>query len=231
MSANFNISKIVDEFEGSRKVVNFPFVTLSYAQSIDGSIATRQRTPLALSGAASMRMTHELRAVHDAILVGIGTIIADNPQLTVRLVPGDNPQPVIVDSALRFPLDSELLKSQKKPWIATTNKKAGHRERSLREAGCRILKSKPNDQGKVPLTDLLRTLWGDGIQRVMVEGGASVITSFLEQKLVNLVMITIAPRFVGGLHAISNDMTAPHEIESPAYTNLDHDLVVWGRLK
>jgi 3,4-dihydroxy 2-butanone 4-phosphate synthase/GTP cyclohydrolase II len=231
MSANFKVSEIVDEFEGSRKDAHFPFVTLSYAQSIDGSIATRQRTPLALSGAASMRMTHELRAVHDAILVGIGTIIADNPQLTVRLVPGDNPQPVIVDSALRFPLDSELLKSQKKPWIATTNKKAGHRELSLREAGCRILKSKPNDQGKVPLTDLLRTLWGDGIQRVMVEGGASVITSFLEQKLVNLVMITIAPRFVGGLHAISNDMTAPHEIESPAYTNLDHDLVVWGRLK
>jgi 3,4-dihydroxy 2-butanone 4-phosphate synthase/GTP cyclohydrolase II len=230
MSAIFDVSKIVDEFEGSRKDAHFPFVTLSYAQSIDGSIATRQRTPLALSGAASMRMTHELRAVHDAILVGIGTIIADNPQLTVRLVPGDNPQPVIVDSALRFPLESKLLKSQNNPWIATTYLKTGTREHALREAGCRILKFKPNDQGKVPLADLLSTLRRAGIQRVMVEGGASVITSILEQKLVNLVIITIAPLFVGGLHSISSDMTASHELEAPTYTQLDRDLVVWGKL-
>jgi len=230
MSASFDVSKIVGEFEGSRKATQYPFVTLSYAQSIDGSIATRQRTPLDLSGAASMRMTHELRAIHDAILVGIGTILADNPELTVRLVRGDNPQPVIIDSTLRFPMESKLLKSQKMPWIATTNLITGTRVHALREAGCRILKFKPNDQGKVPLPDLLSTLRQAGIQRVMVEGGASVITSFLEQRLANLVIITIAPRFVGGLNAISSGMTASLEIESPVYSKLDRDLVVWGKL-
>lgn len=231
MSAGFDVKRIVNEFEGSRKAAHFPFVTLSYAQSIDGSIAAQQRTPLALSGAASMRMTHELRAVHDAILVGIGTIIADNPQLTVRLVPGDSPRPIIVDSALRFPMESVLLQSQKKPWIATTNLKTSTNEHALQEAGCRILTFKPNDQGKVPLADLLSTLLQAGIQRLMVEGGASIITSFIEQKLADLVIITIAPRFVGGLHAISSDMTASHEIEAPAYTKLDRDIVIWGRLE
>lgn len=230
MSAGFDVKRIVNEFEESRKAAHLPFVTLSYAQSIDGSIAAQKRTPLALSGAVSMRMTHELRAVHESILVGIGTIMADNPQLTVRLVPGDSPRPIIVDSALRFPLESVLLQSQKKPWIATTNLKSSTHEQSLREAGCRILTFKPNDQGNVPLGDLLSTLRQAGIQRVMVEGGASIITSFIEQKLADLIIITIAPRFAGGLQAINRDMTASLEFETPAYTKLDRDLIVWGRL-
>src|SRR5262249_3832268 len=83
-----------------------PFVTLSYAQSVDGSIAARPGQPLALSGAQSMTLTHQLRVAHDAILVGIGTVLADNPRLTVRLVEGKNPQPIVADSHLRFPLSA-----------------------------------------------------------------------------------------------------------------------------
>ena len=82
-----------------------PFVTLTFAQSIDGSIALRRGEPLLLSGAESMKMSHELRALHDGILVGIGTVIADNPSLTTRLVKGSNPRTVILDSQLRTPLE------------------------------------------------------------------------------------------------------------------------------
>ena len=80
-----------------------PFVTVSYAQSVDGSIAGRNRLPIRLSGPAAMRLTHRLRAVHDAILVGIETVLADDPRLTVRLVAGPNPRPIVLDTQLRTP--------------------------------------------------------------------------------------------------------------------------------
>ena len=75
-----------------------PFTTLAYAQSLDGSIAGQGGRPLSLSGASSLRLTHELRAAHDAILVGIGTVLSDNPLLNVRLVSGSDPQPIVADT-------------------------------------------------------------------------------------------------------------------------------------
>ena len=85
-----------------------PFVTVSYAQSIDGSIASRTRQPIRLSGQLSMVLTHRLRARFDAILVGIGTVLTDNPHLTVRCAEGRNPQPVVLDTHLRIPIQSNL---------------------------------------------------------------------------------------------------------------------------
>ena len=92
-----------------------PLVTLSYAQSLDGSIARERGKPLALSGPESMRLTHQLRAAHDAILVGIGTVLADDPQLTVRLVEGKSPIPVILDSRLAISPTARLFQNPKKP--------------------------------------------------------------------------------------------------------------------
>ena len=86
--------------------VGRPFVTLSYAQSLDGCIAAKRGQPLALSGPQSLTLTHQLRSAHDAIMVGIGTLLADNPRLTVRLVEGRDPQPVVLDSRLRFPSEA-----------------------------------------------------------------------------------------------------------------------------
>ncbi|HRE30133.1 MAG TPA: dihydrofolate reductase family protein, partial [Anaerolineales bacterium] len=77
---------------------------VSYAQSLDGCLAAAVGAPLALSGPEALRFTHQLRATHAAILVGIGTVLADDPQLTVRLVDGVHPQPVVLDSQLRLPL-------------------------------------------------------------------------------------------------------------------------------
>ena len=104
------------------------WVTLSYAQSLDGSIAARRGSPLVLSGSATLEITHHLRSRHAAILVGIGTLLADDPQLTVRLVPGEDPQPVVLDSQLRFPLDARLLQTTKSPWIMASRNAPADRE-------------------------------------------------------------------------------------------------------
>src|SRR4029079_2712702 len=95
-----------------------PFVTLAYAQSVEGRFAIARGLRSALSGPESLRFTHALRAGHDGILVGVGTVLADDPELRVRLVEGRDPQPVIVDSHLSTPAGARLL--ARTPWIGTT---------------------------------------------------------------------------------------------------------------
>mmetsp|Transcript_34521 Transcript_34521/g.55844 ORF Transcript_34521/g.55844 Transcript_34521/m.55844 type:complete len:147 (+) Transcript_34521:57-497(+) len=115
-----NIRERISDFNVSSKQ-NRPFVTLTYAQSLDGSISAERGSPLLLSGKESMTMTHALRAAHDAILVGVGTLIADDPSLNVRHVNGTNPRPIILDSSLRMPLNRKLFTSSTcvRPIIAT----------------------------------------------------------------------------------------------------------------
>jgi len=166
---------------------------------MDGSIAAHPGQPLALSGALSMTLTHQLRAVHDAILVGIGTVLADNPSLTVRLVEGKNPQPIVADSRLRFPLSANLLcQHPLSPWIAAGEPADAGRQHVLEAAGARVLRLPMNARGQVNLTALLERLGTLGIASVMVEGGARIITSFLAERLVDHIVLTVAPRLVGG---------------------------------
>ncbi|MCB9421582.1 MAG: GTP cyclohydrolase II [Ardenticatenaceae bacterium] len=209
-----------------------PFITLSYAQSMDGSITARRGQPLALSGPESMAMTHQLRANHDAILVGIGTVLADDPSLTVRLVNGRNPQPVILDSQLRFPLNARLLKNSRRPWIATTVPVNSARRKQLEATGAQVLAIAPNSQGQVDLNQLMTELHQRGIKRLMVEGGASVITSFLATRLVDRIVLTIAPVLVGGLSAVggfaqSGSVLFPR-LSNPRYEQFGEDLVLSG---
>jgi GTP cyclohydrolase II len=151
-----------------RRRTGRPFVTLSYAQSLDGSIADRPGHPLALSGSQSMALTHGLRAAHEAILVGIGTVLADNPRLNVRLVAGSDPQPIVVDSRLRFPHYANILKNRRSPWIATHEGAVDpERQEALEAAGARILRL-PGINGWVDLTALLQDLGAMEINSLMV---------------------------------------------------------------
>lgn len=180
----------------------YPTVTLSYAQSLDGSIAATPGKPLQLSNPQSQALTHRLRSLHDAVLIGINTLLSDDPKLTVRLVSGKSPQPVVLDGRLRLPLTARLLHPPSvPPIIATTERASGLRERRLQKAGARVVRL-PSAQGSVDLRSLLRYLYDQGIRSVMVEGGAEVITAFLTSNLVDQVVITIAPQMVGGLNAI-----------------------------
>lgn len=210
-----------------------PFVTLSYAQSLDGSLAARPGARLQLSGPESTALTHRLRAAHDAVLVGIGTVLADDPQLTVRFSSGASPRPVVLDSQLRTPTGAALLRHPQPPWIAGLASPNGERAAALRRAGAEVLALPADSQGLVSLAALLQESRRRGVSRLMVEGGARVIRSFLSARLVDWILIAIAPRFVGGLPALQLDPVEAERgprLRDPHWQTLGEDLIVWGGL-
>lgn len=209
-----------------------PYVTLTYAQSLDGSIAVRPGHPLALSCRESQAMTHALRASHDAILVGIGTVLADNPSLTVRLVSGKNPQPVVLDSRLRFPLFSKLLRQPTLPWIMTNKVAEAERQAALEDLGVKIYRLPTGDSGGIEIQAVLRKLGEMDINSVMVEGGAQVIASFLGGQAVDQIIVTIAPVLVGGVRVLDyHQQPRPKvfpRLVNVSYQKIGDDLIARG---
>jgi len=211
-----------------------PYVTLTYAQSLDGAIAARPGHPLALSCRESQAMTHSLRAAHQAILVGIGTVLADDPSLTVRLVSGPNPQPIILDSRLRFPIYAKLLSQNNlAPWIITAPHAPSKRREALAALGATIYSLPTGPNGGIALPALLEMLGKMGVHSLMVEGGAQVITSFLSYRLVDQLIVTIAPVLVGGVRVLEV-RHLPHPNGLPRLTQVTYqqigvDLVVRGQ--
>lgn len=211
-----------------------PFVSLCYAQSLDGSLSRVRGRPLALSGPASQQFTHQLRAAHDGILIGVGTLLADNPQLTVRLAPGASPQPIVLDSRLRLPADCFLLREHpRRPWIACLQESSPERQAELMAAGARLLLLPAASDGRISLSALLAELKAAGIRRLMVEGGAAVLTSFLQARLADLVAITLAPVLVGGLHSVQAPLATSDEnlprLQTMACYPRGEDLLIIGR--
>ncbi len=205
-----------------------PLVTLAFAQSLDGSIAQEAGRPLLLSGPQSQLLTHRLRRWHDGILVGIGTVLSDDPQLTVRLLPGRSPRPIVVDSRLRFPVEARMLENDLKPWIATANG-GSRRGQLLKERGASLLEVATGPTGRVDLGQLLRRLHDQGVERLMVEGGATVLSAFLEQQLADVAVVTIAPRLLGGLPAVSRQARPPR-LTGAVWKPVGEDMVVWAEL-
>lgn len=197
-----------------------PYVTLSYAQTLDGSITIHSGQPLPISNAPAHRLTHQLRAGHQAILVGINTVLADNPRLTVRLVPGPTPQPVILDSYLRCPLDCHLLQRETgHPWIMAGPAADPARQQALEAAGARVFRVPTLSDDRISLPEVLALLARLGIQRLMVEGGSQVITSFIQARLVDQLLVTIAPTVVGGLRGVQG-LGIGQADQIPRLTNL-----------
>ena len=213
-----------------------PFVTLTYAQSLDGSIATPDRRPLSISGEESMGFTHRLRAAHDAILVGIGTVLSDNPRLNVRHGEGSHPTPVVLDTSLRFPTDAELITCEGPPPIIATNQSAPEdRKRALEKQNARVIRLSCTDDG-ICLDALLEALAERNHRSLMVEGGSEVITSFLRRQRVDRLILTIAPLLVGGhpaLLPLEEEVEDPTDSAFPRLTNVQYrwlgqDLVLEG---
>jgi 3,4-dihydroxy 2-butanone 4-phosphate synthase/GTP cyclohydrolase II len=213
-----------------------PRVTLTYAQSLDGSIAAQSGRPLPLSGTESLQYTHQLRAAHDAILVGIGTVLSDNPRLNVRLASGASPRPIVLDSELRCPIEARCLEVVRRPIVITTDRAEPNRRRALEARGVTVLSvpSRQNHGSHLDLDVLLSRLLAESIRSVMVEGGARVITSFLRARLVDRVIITIAPVLVGGLHGVvdlvADDARGFPRLQHATWQKLGSDWVVAGLL-
>ena len=178
-----------------------------------------------------MTMTHYLRSAHDAILIGIGTVLADNPQLTVRNVQGINPRPIIVDSALRTPPEARVFDQPPMPWIFTANPEKP-RYAIYEKYGAEIFQSKHPDRGGIPLDWMLDKLGERGIRSLMVEGGAHIIQSFLSQGLADQIVLTIAPILVGGLKAVDQLLTNGFpQVPDPQIVLVEKDVILWGALQ
>jgi riboflavin-specific deaminase-like protein len=210
-----------------------PLVTVAYAQSVDGSIATRNHEQLRLSGHQSMALTHRIRAACDAVVVGINTVLIDNPLLTVRLIEGPSPQPIVLDSKLRLPLQARLLtRTDRCCWLASTDKHDPERAGALQSRGAEVIRCRHDSRGMVDLPDLLHLLGTRGIRSIMVEGGSQVITSFIEARLVDQMIITIAPRMVGGLPVLDRpvaDNGSRLGLKSVSYQSCGPDFVLWAQ--
>lgn len=229
------VGSLLKDVAAFAKEAGRPIVTISYAQSLDGSIALRRGQATAISGAESLKMTHHLRAAHDAILVGIGTVQTDDPRMTVRGVEGKNPRAVVLDSNLSFPLAARLLELEAKPWIFCVPSASNDAEEKLEKAGALIFRVGAKGDARVDLRAVLDKLAELKISSLMVEGGASVIASFLDSGFVDQVAITISPIFIGGLNVLDGPIRASGEDKFPRVTDaqivrLGEDFVLWGKM-
>jgi 3,4-dihydroxy 2-butanone 4-phosphate synthase/GTP cyclohydrolase II len=173
-----------------------PYVALKYAQSLDGRIATSTGDSKWISGESERRISHAVRAACDGILVGIGTALRDRPQLTVRMVPGASPRRIVLDSRLRLPDSSPLLSGEAATTIITTARSDGARRTALATRGARI-EVVEEDRDRVDLAAALARLRRGGIESLVVEGGATVITSFLSEGLADRMIVAVAPIVLG----------------------------------
>jgi len=182
-----------------------PFVLAKFAISLDGKIATRTGDSKWISGEDSRRYVHTIRSQIDAIMVGVDTIINDNPQLTARAgLDGGflekQPLRIVVDSKGRTPPTARVLQLPGKTLIAATKDMDRERVKALTDAGADILEL-PGKDGRVDLRELLEQLGQKQMTSVMVEGGAAVFGSLFEQRLVDKLLVFIAPIIIGGLEA------------------------------
>jgi 2,5-diamino-6-(ribosylamino)-4(3H)-pyrimidinone 5'-phosphate reductase len=175
-------------------------VIINAAMTIDGKIATRKGDS-AISSKDDLARVHRLRSAADAVVVGISTVIADNPKLTVRLVKGRNPARVIVDSNARIPLDSQILLSASKVRTIIAVTKGAPKEKILKikDMGAAVVVA--GAKGNVDVSKMFLALEEMGIRKVLVEGGGELNWSILQTGIIDDLIVTIAPIIAGGRSA------------------------------
>ena len=178
-----------------------PFVIAKFAMSLDGKIATKSGDSKWISGQEARRQVHSLRHIVDAIMVGVNTVLADDPQLTAREVEGGarrQPLRVIVDSYGRTPPQAQALKGPGTTLVATTGALRPGRDGALKEVGAELL-TLPEAEGMVDLAELMKALGQRQIASVLVEGGGALLGSLFDLGLVDKVVAFIAPVIIGGV--------------------------------
>jgi diaminohydroxyphosphoribosylaminopyrimidine deaminase/5-amino-6-(5-phosphoribosylamino)uracil reductase len=214
-----------------------PWVILKTAQTLDGKIAACSGQSRWISGETSRKHVHKMRSESDAVLVGIGTVLADDPELTVRGMRGAQPRRIILDSRLRIPLDSRLVRSSdpEKTVIATVRNAPCGKMKSLQESGVTVWILKQDAEGRVDTGALLKKAFEEGIASILIEGGNAVNTSFLKAKQVDQITLFTAPRIFGkGLDAFGDlgvlDPSDAVEFRSERWFRSGSDMVFEGVL-
>jgi diaminohydroxyphosphoribosylaminopyrimidine deaminase/5-amino-6-(5-phosphoribosylamino)uracil reductase len=211
------------------------YVTLKMAQSVDGAIAPKPGERFALTGRAATAHVRRLRFEHDAVMVGIGTAIVDDPQLTVRpfrerAVPYRR---IVVDSSARLPLDKRLVSDQKRAatLVATTASAPRERIDDLRSAGIELLVCGTTDSGQVDLRDLLGRLGSLDMLGVLCEGGPTLASALLEAGLVDELHVLIAPVVLGTAASAPaiHGLTQPRHLRVRSVRKLGDDTLFVAR--
>jgi riboflavin-specific deaminase-like protein len=243
-SVKENIRKVMDRilsFKSQHKESRRPFVTLTYAQSLDGKIAIflddeekKTSSNFPISGNNSLLLTHGLRSIHDAILVGGRTLAIDNPRLSNRLWGEDfahQPRPVVMDTHLRYFTSIFGICRATNPIICCSKEAAFSCKKTF--PGVTLLPCQLDDEGRIDLNLLLPTLFTKfGIQSIMVEGGSKILTSFAEKKLIDCLCVTISPKILGtkGLPVFSNKfMPKDFDLVTPLFFPLGEDNVLLSK--
>lgn len=193
-------SRSMNEVFNKFIVKNKPFVTLKAGITLDGKIATHTSSSKWITSEEARHDVHHLRNEHMAILVGVNTVIADNPELTTRVPNGRNPIRIILDSTLKIPLDSKVLTDKlATTWIFTSENYDGNKKSALDKLGIPVYTTTGSKQ--VNPTEVVNILGKKGISSLLIEGGGTINASFLSHQLIDKTVIYIAPKLVGGQFA------------------------------
>jgi diaminohydroxyphosphoribosylaminopyrimidine deaminase/5-amino-6-(5-phosphoribosylamino)uracil reductase len=200
-----NAKKLNEKFVKSVKQKT-PFVTLKIAETLDGRIADSTGSSKWITNSQSQKYAHELRAQHDAILVGANTVIKDNPQLNVRHAKGNNPLRVVIDGRLASPIYSKVFKDTANTVVFTSAEAFNLRKTKvaqLERQGVRVLKLSSKSK-QISLNQVMKQLHKINISSILVEGGANILSQFINEKLADKLVVIIAPKILGdGMHSIT----------------------------
>jgi diaminohydroxyphosphoribosylaminopyrimidine deaminase / 5-amino-6-(5-phosphoribosylamino)uracil reductase len=189
--------------DGFLKRIKFgrPMFTLKLASTLDGRIATHTGESRWITGEPARHYVHMLRANHDAVMVGIGTVLADNPELTCRLAGLEHASPirVIVDRQLNIPLDGKLVQTTNEypTWIITREKSDAGKMRELEKRNVKLITVPTNDDGYIDLGVAARKLGDMGLTRMLVEGGAYLAAALLKERVVDRLEWLTSPSLIG----------------------------------
>lgn len=211
-----------------------PFVILKVAMSLDGKIATATGDSKYITSKEARAYVHQLRTEVDAVMVGLNTVLRDNPELTPRLVKGEDPMKIVVDSRLKIPKGCNLMKDPSKLIIATTKNAQKNDVKRLQQLGVNVVATKSVKE-MVDLKDLMRQLGKHEITSVMIEGGSNLNSSAIKAGIVDKVLIFAAPKIIGnGVGAIDSlgitKIGKAISLKNPAMRKIGTDLLVEGYL-
>lgn len=194
----------LNEFYIKYRRTKKPFVILKVAMTMDGKIATKTGDSKYITSLEARRYVHQIRSEVDGVLVGINTVIKDNPKLTTRLVKGHDPLKIVLDSKLRMPMKCNLMKQSKKLIIATTTRAPKKKINKFYQKGVNVIVTKPI-KGQVNLKELMKELGKKEMTSIMIEGGPKINSSAINERIVDKIFIFTAPKLMGnGMGAIGN---------------------------